>query len=450
MVQASVSIIMPSLNVVKYISECMESVLNQSLQDIEVLCIDAGSTDGTLQILQEYAKKDNRIRIINSPIKSYGYQLNLGIEQSTGEYIGIVESDDLIDSNMFEELYAKAKAYNLDFIKGAYVQFATFASECMEIRYINPNVYGNLNSVIDLTVDWKKGLLDPVHIWSGLYRKDFLLKKNIRLNETPGASYQDTSFSLLVGLLADSCMYVDEYYYHYRIDNENSSVKSDKKYDCVIDEYVYLEKVLREQNAYSLDVQIEILKYKLQTYRWNYMRLSDKSRELFLQLIQGEMKEYITNKVLNMNLNEEEKEIVQLLTDEEVRVENSVQEKKRIEKFRQLIQFVLKSKNYIVVGAGNCCSPLLLLQGAMGRKFIDAICDNDSERWGMKKGQYIITDVKTTVDNNPDALYIIANKNHSRDISTQLQKLGINKENMFALDLVASPMELVDLYKGFE
>ena len=86
------SIIMPSLNVHLYIKDCLESVIHQTLHDLEILCIDAGSTDGTWEILEKYAGKDNRIRLIRSPQKSYGYQMNLGIRESTGEYIGIVET----------------------------------------------------------------------------------------------------------------------------------------------------------------------------------------------------------------------------------------------------------------------------------------------------------------------------------------------------------------------
>ena len=85
-----VTVIMPSLNVRKYISTCIESVLAQTLQDIEILAVDAGSDDGTLEILQDYARRDERIRLIHSDKRSYGYQINLGISLAQGDYIGIV------------------------------------------------------------------------------------------------------------------------------------------------------------------------------------------------------------------------------------------------------------------------------------------------------------------------------------------------------------------------
>lgn len=118
-----VSIILPSLNVLPYIKECVESVMNQTLHEIEIICVDAGSTDGTLEILQEYEKQDNRIKLIVSDKKSYGYQMNLGIKAAVGEYIGIVETDDYVSENMYEELYTVARENEVDFVKADFYRF---------------------------------------------------------------------------------------------------------------------------------------------------------------------------------------------------------------------------------------------------------------------------------------------------------------------------------------
>ena len=104
----NLSIIIPTLNSAHYLKECIDSVLNQLLCDIEIIVVDANSTDGTLQILQDYAKSDSRLSLIISERKSYGYQMNLGIAKAQGEYIGIVESDDFIKPTMFERLYSIA------------------------------------------------------------------------------------------------------------------------------------------------------------------------------------------------------------------------------------------------------------------------------------------------------------------------------------------------------
>ena len=115
--QPKVSVIMPSLNVAPYVRECIESVLGQTLREIEIICVDAGSTDGTLEILREYAEKDSRITLIVSDKKSYGYQMNLGLNVATGKYVGIVETDDRVRENMYETLYGLAEQNAVDIIK---------------------------------------------------------------------------------------------------------------------------------------------------------------------------------------------------------------------------------------------------------------------------------------------------------------------------------------------
>ena len=100
-----ISIIMPALNVGAYIRECLHSVIEQTLEDIEIIVVDAGSTDGTLEIINEFALVDKRIQVVHSKIKSYGYQLNLGFSLAKADYIGIVETDDYIMKDMYECLY---------------------------------------------------------------------------------------------------------------------------------------------------------------------------------------------------------------------------------------------------------------------------------------------------------------------------------------------------------
>ena len=139
--QIYVSVIMPSLNVAPYIEMCMDSVLCQTLQQIEILCIDAGSTDGTLEILKKYALKDERIRILESSRKSYGYQINLGIKEAKGQYIGIVETDDFIDASMYRELYSYTQKDFPDFIKGGFYDYAEFENK----KFISESSLRNLS-----------------------------------------------------------------------------------------------------------------------------------------------------------------------------------------------------------------------------------------------------------------------------------------------------------------
>ena len=112
-----VSVIIPIYNVEKYLEDCLNSVINQTLKDIEIICIDDCSTDNSVSILEEFAKKDNRIIIIkNEENRGAGYTRNIGIKNSNGEYIGFVDSDDYISKDYFENLYNTAKKYNSDLV----------------------------------------------------------------------------------------------------------------------------------------------------------------------------------------------------------------------------------------------------------------------------------------------------------------------------------------------
>lgn len=104
-----ISIIVPVCNVEKYLSKCLDSIVNQTLKEIEIICIDDGSTDDSGAILDSYSQKDSRIKVIHKKNSGYGNSMNVGMDCAEGEYIGIVESDDCILPEMYEELYRAGK-----------------------------------------------------------------------------------------------------------------------------------------------------------------------------------------------------------------------------------------------------------------------------------------------------------------------------------------------------
>lgn len=224
-----VSIVVPVCNVEQYLRECIDSCVNQTLRDIEIICINDGSTDSSLEILKEYAANDDRVKIVNKDNAGYGHTMNLGMDLAQGEYIGIVESDDFVEPDMFECLYGIAQEKNLDIIKGDY--YKIWGDEENRKR-----IYSKLNS----KKHCYNNIIDPRECndifefnttWSGIYRKTFLQDNNIRHLETPGASYQDIGFWFKTTCTASSIYYIDKPFYHYRQDNINSSIhRKDKVY----------------------------------------------------------------------------------------------------------------------------------------------------------------------------------------------------------------------------
>lgn len=438
-----ISIIMPSLNVAGYIQLCINSVLSQTLKDIEIICVDAGSTDGTLEILRDYEKKDNRIKVIVSDIKSYGYQMNLGIQAANGKYIGIVETDDFVDENMFAALYELAEAYEVDFVKSGYKEFVSNGVENI-INYENVRVLPQeyVNKRLDLNSDIKARFIDTVHIWSGLYRKDFLIDNNIKFNETKGASFQDTSFSILVGLFADSCIYTNDAFYCYRVDNEGSSVKSDSKINCIIDEFNYLDRFVDKDAKEA--VVFELNKAKMRAYSWNYNRLSIESGSQFREQILEEMKEFKENETFYQWLDSNNKCILDDLISD-IRVTDYI-DKAKTDMAHLLIDTLKKGFRYSIVSAGTYANRIMLLMKYM-KVDVTAVYDNSAAKTGNIFNGHVIEPLENISNNDKDNVYIVANKNYSVELKKQLESLGVTKENIKVFDNLDGWLKLIDLYK---
>lgn len=284
--EVKVSIIMPSLNVSRYIRQCVDSVLNQTLREIEVIFVDAGSTDGTVEILQEYTQKDSRTKLIHSDKKSYGYQVNLGFDAAQGEYLGIIETDDYADPEMFMRLYECAKEHDADVAKSGFYYYYSVGEE----RSIpNPIASETMSHwTFCPATDFKSPMeraaffnIKPT-IWSSVYRRSFIYENGIRLNETPGASYQDASFNFKVWVCAKRVRLLKECFLHYRQDNENSSINSSGKVYCICDEYDEMKRFLDTRPIEKGLLEPVLYRIMFDSYGWNYQRLSDTLRKEFI------------------------------------------------------------------------------------------------------------------------------------------------------------------------
>ena len=241
---AKVSIIIPTYNVEMYLEECMESVTHQTLRDIEIICINDGSTDGSLEILKRYAAQDPRILLVDKENGGYGVAMNIGLEKASGEYIGIVEPDDFVALSMYEELYRQAAEHHLDFVKADFYRFTTEPDGECELIYnhLSPDP-DDYNKVFN-PGKCPEALRFIMNTWSGIYRREFLEKYGIRHHETPGASFQDNGFWIQTFVYGERAMIVDKPYYRNRRDNPDSSVNSREKVYCINIEYDYIRGLL--------------------------------------------------------------------------------------------------------------------------------------------------------------------------------------------------------------
>ena len=288
--QPKVSILVPCYNVEKYLKQCLDSIVNQTLQDIEIICINDGSTDSTLDIIKQYAKNDDRFVVIDKQNEGYGKSMNRGLDAATGEYVGIVESDDWVDTDMFEKLVKLADKNKVDVVKSNFYEYTTTNGEKNVKAEILPS--WDCGHVIKPRCESSVFWAQP-SIWSAIYRRDFLKKYNIRFLESPGASYQDLGFNFKVWVMAERVFLTSDAFLHYRCDNENSSVKSSGKIFCVADEWDDNDKFLEQYPNYKNGAKKLIPYVKLGNYMWNLNRLTDDARKQFRTRFQSDYKKYI-------------------------------------------------------------------------------------------------------------------------------------------------------------
>lgn len=220
-----VSIVMPTYKVEKYFRQCLESVINQTLTDIEIIPVDDGSPDNCGRIMDEYAAKDSRIKPIHQENGGYGKAVNTGINAASGEYIGIVETDDWCEPEMFEKLYTRAKELDCDVCK------------CDYRYYFGNNKFKDCHSIESIAPEGEVFTLKEnpnimkhhVSIWSAIYRKSYLDKYNIRVEESKSASYQDMPFASLVYAKGAKITLVHEHLINYRAEEgmDSSTIRTD-------------------------------------------------------------------------------------------------------------------------------------------------------------------------------------------------------------------------------
>lgn len=288
-----VSIIIPTYNVEDYLRECMESVTRQTLKDIEIICINDGSTDGSLQILKEYADKDSRIVLVDKENEGYGVGMNIGLDKASGEYIGIVEPDDFVPLNMYEDLYGIAKENDLDFVKADFYRFTRNSENGnMELIYNHLDSTGeNYNQVIN---PFEKPYITKfiMNTWSGIYRREYIEKYHIRHNTTPGASFQDNGFFWQTFIYARRCMFIDKPYYMNRRDNPNSSVNNKQKVYCMNVEYDFIRDIFMQKENEELWERFKYYyNYKRYfSYIFTIGRISDEFKQEYVERISKEFK----------------------------------------------------------------------------------------------------------------------------------------------------------------
>lgn len=282
-----VSVIIPVYNAQEHLKQCLESIINQTLKEIEILCIDDGSQDNSLSILREYASRDSRIQVIQQANGGAGAARNTGLRAACGEYLSFLDSDDFFEPKMLEKAYHQIEQYKADMVVFNSDQFqmdqSIFAAVPWVFRKIDIPPYQPFShreltgNVFKTFVGWA---------WDKLFSRSFILEHNLCFQEQRTSNDLYFVFSALS--LAKRIVVVDEILAHQRRGSSTSlSVTREKSWHCFHDALLALRKRLQDENIYW-ELEQDFINYALHFCLWNLNTLAEPTRQLLKEKLCNE------------------------------------------------------------------------------------------------------------------------------------------------------------------
>lgn len=263
-----ISVIIPVYNSSTYLRKCLDSVVNQTLKDIEIIVINDGSTDDSKNIIEEYTVKYKNIIFIDQENKGIGKTRNIGIKKATGEYITFVDSDDYIKENMLEEYYKYAKKHNFDLVIGSYIKKINNKEIIFENNKFKT---GNVKTTPQILYLIEYG---P---WAKLYKREMLINNNIYFDEK--RKYEDMPFVSKALLKSKLIGQITEPYYYYIIHNNSETTTMDKRVFDILDilkeikDYYKREYYLRDELDYVIINKVTTYMLQQRVQKDNKLRI---------------------------------------------------------------------------------------------------------------------------------------------------------------------------------
>lgn len=272
-----ISVILPIFNVQAFIGNCLNSILAQTLQDFEVICINDSSTDETLDILEYFARKDDRIKIINQENQGPGIARNNGIVMAKGEYISFIDPDDTINEQMLELMYCQAKQFDSDIVICNYQKYQTWSGKVWQPAFFSKA--DNYTKTEELNI--KDGiigkddllstlLISPCYSCNRIYKKEFLLKNNI--NFASRKCYEDCIFILKSHILANTVTFTSYIGYNYYLHKTSILRSYDKRYIDLFETFLELKEFLETKDMYA-KLELNMHYFKTMNAVWTYNNL---------------------------------------------------------------------------------------------------------------------------------------------------------------------------------
>lgn len=276
------SIIVPCYGVEKFLDRCIESLLNQTLKDIEIILVDDESPDRVPEMIDGYALKDNRIKVVHKQNGGLGFARNSGLDIATGEFIAFVDSDDFVDTDMYEVLYNEAKLENAE------VVFCNFQKEtkdgrwnkCVEVKEkkifkdndVTNFMFDLIASAPYIPVERKY----QMSVWHGIYKSSIIERHYIRFLSERSVASEDIPFNVEFLLNCNTVVYRPECYYHYCLNGSSLTSKFlPEKFERYKNLYNYLKNII---SNYGSDGEIRLNRFFIGMIRTQILHLAEVNR----------------------------------------------------------------------------------------------------------------------------------------------------------------------------
>lgn len=295
-----VSIIVPVYNAEKYLKKGLESLKKQTLKNIEIICINDGSKDNSLKILQEFAVNDNRFKIIDQQNQGIGITRNNGLKQAKGEYVGFMDPDDWLDKTTCKKLYNRIKSQDSDFIAFNYKNIDEENGKVKLTRLEKPEGKHIHNFSSKKTFTWKdiksdkfKGLSSVS--WNKLFKKSFIDENNLKF--TPGSIAEDQEFIIGAILNAKKISFSKKPFYNYLIRKGSATHKLSDNNFQIFNVLSELNKVVKDSGLKD-EVAKEYDDYTVKLFKHAYERIPYENRNKFKQMCMEKLEPEHCKKVL--------------------------------------------------------------------------------------------------------------------------------------------------------
>ena len=308
-----ISVIIPVYNVENYLKECLESVINQSFEDLEILCINDGSTDSSLNILNEYKNRDSRIQIISQENAGLSAARNTGLNNSTGDYIYFMDSDDYLELEALEEMIKLSKNYDLDLLIFEFINFDDKTGK----KFENNVGMQYLNELEKPVFDYKDIIqylfrLD-VTVYTKFFKRELIEDKSF----VEGIIFEDNAFFVDYIFDAKRIHYHEKFYYNRRVRDSSIITSSSKNHTDIIKVYNIMNDKLRQKGLYD-EFKERLFMLKMNIVNLFYKRLNPECKEYYFNKMKldFEQKQEEYSKELNFDkINDNEKKIYRNVLD---------------------------------------------------------------------------------------------------------------------------------------